>query len=92
MMIRIITRTAAGIASTGIAALPLAIGASAHAINKHEGGSGGSSIVSMTSDTERQIDLAQVSTGALAGATVAGAAFAASTRFRRHRDTTLRPT
>jgi hypothetical protein len=72
MMIKLITRMAAGFAATSIAALPLIIGTSAHAINKHE--QGGSDAVVLTPDTGREVDPAQVAAGALGGATITGAA------------------
>jgi hypothetical protein len=93
MMINLITRTAAGLTATGIAALPLLIGTSAHAINKPEqGGSDSSGTVVLTPpDDGRQVDSAQVAAGALGGATITGAAFVASTRMRRHHDSAPRP-
>ena len=83
MMIKLITRISAGIAATVVAALPLTIGTSAHAINKHEGGHSGD-VVAITA-AEPGIDAVQMTTGALAGATVTGAAFMAYGRFG-HRD------
>ncbi|TCM33807.1 hypothetical protein [Kribbella sp. VKM Ac-2568] len=91
MMTKLITRTAAGLAATGIATLPLIIGTSAHAINKHEAGGGGDAIVLMPPDNGRHVDPAQVAAGALAGATVTGAAFVASNRIRRVHDSAPRP-
>ena len=94
MMTKLITRTAAGLAATGIAALPLIIGTSAHAVNKHEGGGGGDSsgsVFLMPPDDGRQVDPAQVAAGALAGAIVTGAAFVASNRIRREQDSVPRP-
>ena len=94
MMIKLITRTAAGLAATSVAALPLIIGTSAHAINQHEGGGGGDSsgtVVLTPPDNGRQVDPAQVAAGALAGATVTGAAFVASNRLRREHDSAPRP-
>ncbi|MFI7062904.1 hypothetical protein ACIBL3_18125 [Kribbella sp. NPDC050124] len=88
-MTKLITRAAAGLAATAIATLPLIIGTSAHAINKHEGG-GGDTIVP-TPNTGREVDPAQVAAGALAGATVTGVAFAASNRIRREHDSAPRP-
>lgn len=82
------------LAATGIATLPLIIGTSAHAINKHEGGGGGDSsgtVVLMPPDNGRHVDPAQVAAGALAGATVTGAAFVASNRIRRAHDSAPRP-
>ena len=90
MMIKLITRTAAGLAATGIAVLPLMIGTSAHAIDKHEGGGGGDTIVLTAPDRGRQADAAQVAAGALGGAVVTGAAFVAATRMRRHHDSAPR--
>lgn len=89
MMINLITRLAAGLAATSIAALPLIIGTSAHAINKHE--QGGGDAVILTPDTGREVEPAQVAAGALGGAIVTGAAFVASTRLRRYRDSAPRP-
>ena len=89
MMTKLITRTAAGLAATGIATLPLIIGTSAHAINKHE--AGGDAIVPMPPANGRHVDPAQVAAGALAGATVTGAAFVASNRIRREHDSAPRP-
>lgn len=91
MTIKLITRTAAAIAATGIAALPLTIGATAHAINQAEHGGSGRSIVVTSSDNPHNVDPTQVAAGALAGATVTGAALIASTQIRRHRNSAPRP-
>jgi hypothetical protein len=88
MMTKLITRTAAGLAATGIATLPLIIGTSAHAINKHE--QGGSDTIVVPVDTGREVDPAQVAAGALGGAVITGAAFVASPRLRPH-DSAPRP-
>lgn len=89
IMIKLITRLAAGLAATSIAALPLIIGTYAHAINKHE--QGGSDAVVLTPDTVREVEPAQVVAGALGGAIVTGAAFVASTQLRRYRNSAPRP-
>lgn len=88
MMLKIITRIAAGIAAIGIAALPLAIAAPADAINKHEGGGG---TIAQPGDEGRELDPAQLAAGALGGITLTGAALAATTRLRRQRDSAPRP-
>ena len=89
MTIKLITRFAAGLAATSIAALPLIIGTSAHAINKHE--QAGSDTVVLTQEAGRDIEPAQVAAGALGGATITGAAFVAATRLRRYRASAPRP-
>jgi hypothetical protein len=87
---KVITRIAKCVAAFSIAALPLAAADQAHAINKHElGGDGG--IVVPASDNGREVNPAQIAAGALGGATVTAAAFVASPRIRRHRDSAPRP-
>lgn len=85
MSTKTVTRIAAITATIGIAGLPLAISAPASAINKPDpGGSGYAVPEAAPADTAGNLDLTQLSAGALGGIAVTGAAFATAARLRRH--------
>jgi hypothetical protein len=86
MATKTVTRIAVIAATIGIAGLPLTISAPASAITKPEpSGSAPAEPVLPPAGSDRNLDLAQLGAGTLAGIALTGAGFAAAARLRHHK-------
>ncbi|WP_433002132.1 hypothetical protein [Kribbella sp. CA-294648] len=92
MATKTVARVAAIAATIGIAGLPLAIAAPASAINKPEpGGNAHKESPALLADSDRNLDLAQLGAGTLAGIAMTGAGFAVVARLRHHKPSATQP-